>query len=127
MNIRFEVDKENLRLFLEDVPSKVRRNTLEMISDVTITGLAHAYAASPVDTGALRDNMGYDVVTSGENIVGTIYSNAIDGLPYNVWQEFGNTRFNVPYPAKHYMTATAQYLDEELQPNKVTSRVFKGV
>ena len=32
MNIRFEVDKENLRLFLEDVPSKVRRNTLEMIS-----------------------------------------------------------------------------------------------
>lgn len=56
-----------------------------------LTGVAHglAQAYAPYDTGALVGNITKKVRRQSDMITGSIISDAIDGVPYNWYQELG--------------------------------------
>lgn len=87
----------------------------EQVAELTELVYGYAVAVAPVDTGALKDNITFEVTSSGNSHLGTITSNPIGELPYNVWQEYGSTKFNVPYRPQYYMYGTQVYLNKLLR------------
>lgn len=128
MSITFVTNARKLADSLAQVAGKAPKNTVDAMLDWVDIGVELAQYNAPIDTGKLRDNIVGEVEYNARTgwITGIITSNPIDGLPYNIWQEYGYDRFNVDYPGQYYMQKTRDDLKRQIKPYEVVEGFFRG-
>lgn len=87
--LEVKLDSKEVMKYLHKLDDKLIINSNNQIKKLTKTGLNIAKSLAPIDTGELRENIISNYYKSGNSYIGIIESKPIDGISYNIYQEFG--------------------------------------